>query len=962
MHMASGQCEPGSAFLIFIPQGLCAVSKAWVTLGYVVKVLGVGSMLTVRIWAAGLTVLMALTACSGQEPTEVLLERARESLAAGKVNAAVIDIKTALQQETANPEARLLYGRAYMMQNDPASAASEFRRAASRGSAEAEPLYAQALVGAGLAADLVDYHEKSGPAAPQSRNPAYLAALSRAYSESGDMRTAAKALEQASQVGTEDAYLLVSRALLEMRSTGETDAAATLLQRATAEYPQDAEAWSVRAYVARLEGKPEAAADFYARSTELNPGRLADRLGLVDVLLQLGRTATADTEIARLEKVLPDHPGVNFARGRMLVQSGQYAAGLQELSRVLGNMPRHAGSLYLAGAANAREGNLATAQSQLTQFLDGQPGHLPARLELANVYLQMQEHAAAEDVARRVLEADPQSAVAMRLLATALGAQGLFAESAQVYSDLAEVEPEAVDARVGLGTTRLLSGDSAGGLVELRAALEKDPGNDGLRERLIATEMALGNIESAVNEVNAYRKYSDDSQRALVFAGRVALGSGDGEDARRLFERVLSMEPHNLDANGGLAALALLDRDIDAARKRFQDSLEGHPGDLATLMNLAVLAERTGDFGAMEEALLAAIRSNKDAVRPRVALARYRTGLGDPEAAIRLLSEVERANAGSYALHHALASAHLANDAPAFALDSARRALELQPQEPGALLMAARAEQANGRYGIARTHIEKSLSLREDVNTRKLLVENLLQQNELDAAREQIAALPDADRMAPGVQTVLGRIAMAQERYAEAESLFQSLFEAEADSGSLLYLTAARWEQGKQAEVIGLLQSWLADNPGDLVLRNQLATRYLTMGNEVEAREEYQRLIKEAPDNPMVLNNLAWLERDRDPEQALSYVKRALELAPDSIQIIDTYAMVEHARGNFEAAMELSAKALAAAPDMPDLRLNRARILLDTGRRNEAHELLEDLLAGPESTRHAEARALLEEL
>lgn len=323
----------------------------------------------------------------------------------------------------------------------------------------------------------------------------------------------------------------------------------------------------------------------------------------MDVALQLDRKELAETQLASLEKIIPDHPGVNFARGRVLLESGDYKAGLQELSQVLGSLPQHAGSLYLSGAANAREGNLATAQSQLTQFLEVQPGHIPARLELARVYLQMQEAGAAEDVSRQVLDADPGNAVALRLLASALGIQGLFAESAQVYADLAANEPEALDARIGLGTTRLLSGDSAAGLADLRAALEADPDNSELRERLIATEIALGNIDAAREYVQAYRERTGDSLRSLLFAGRAALQSGQAEEARQLFERVLAEDPHNRDANGGLAALALANRDIATARVFFEDSLVGHPGDLATLMNLAVLAERSGDFAAMEAAL-----------------------------------------------------------------------------------------------------------------------------------------------------------------------------------------------------------------------------------------------------------------------------------------------------------------------------------------------------------------------
>ena len=211
--------------------------------------------MAVRTWVAGLAVAAAsLVACSGQESPQELLERARGALADGKANAAVIDIKTALQQDADNPEARLLFGRAYMLQNDPASAVDEFRRALDGGSVEALALHARALVDAGQAAELIELHEQSDPAPSGSKDPTYLAALARAYSDRGDAETADALLERARDAGAEDAYLLVTRALLSLRGTRETEAAAALLERATTKYPEDADAWSTRADVARLEG------------------------------------------------------------------------------------------------------------------------------------------------------------------------------------------------------------------------------------------------------------------------------------------------------------------------------------------------------------------------------------------------------------------------------------------------------------------------------------------------------------------------------------------------------------------------------------------------------------------------------------------------------------------------------------------------------------------------------------
>lgn len=209
--------------------------------------------MAVRTWISGVIVALALAACSAPESPQELLERAQTSLDNGKANTAMIDIKTALQQEPDNAEARFLFGRAYMMQNDAASAVDEFRRAARGGSVEAEALYARALVAAGRASDLIDFHETSETAPAASGDPTYLAALSRAYTQRGNLEAADEALERAMAAEAESAYLLVTRALFALGDSRETDAAAALLERATANYPEDAEAWSLRADVARLQ-------------------------------------------------------------------------------------------------------------------------------------------------------------------------------------------------------------------------------------------------------------------------------------------------------------------------------------------------------------------------------------------------------------------------------------------------------------------------------------------------------------------------------------------------------------------------------------------------------------------------------------------------------------------------------------------------------------------------------------
>ena len=77
----------------------------------------------------GLVTLYAVLAgCSSEAPFDELLVRAENAVARNDVNAAVVDIKTALQQKPADPDARRLLGEIYLFQQQARAAADELER------------------------------------------------------------------------------------------------------------------------------------------------------------------------------------------------------------------------------------------------------------------------------------------------------------------------------------------------------------------------------------------------------------------------------------------------------------------------------------------------------------------------------------------------------------------------------------------------------------------------------------------------------------------------------------------------------------------------------------------------------------------------------------------------------------------------------------------------------------------
>jgi predicted Zn-dependent protease len=132
------------------------------------------------------------------------------------------------------------------------------------------------------------------------------------------------------------------------------------------------------------------------------------------------------------------------------------------------------------------------------------------------------------------------------------------------------------------------------------------------------------------------------------------------------------------------------------------------------------------------------------------------------------------------------------------------------------------------------------------------------------------------------------------------------------------------------------------------------------MGDEAGALPLLKKLNALVPNQPAILNNMAWASRDSQPEQGLAWIETALLQQPDSIELRDTHSVLLAATGQSDAALALNDTLVREAPDRPSLVVSRARILQQLGRGAEAIQLLESLLA--RSGDVSGARALLNEI
>jgi len=194
-----------------------------------------------------------------------------------------------------------------------------------------------------------------------------------------------------------------------------------------------------------------------------------------------------------------------------------------------------------------------------------------------------------------------------------------------------------------------------------------------------------------------------------------------------------------------------------------------------------------------------------------------------------------------------------------------------------------------------------------------------------------------------------------------AISFARRAYNIQPHTGTVLALGNYQQRMGEQQAATDTYRQWLQEHPGDVRVLMQQANNSMTAGQD--AVEQYRHVLTLESDNVVALNNLAWLLRERAPEESLDYARRASQLQPDNAAVLDTLAVVEYLNGNLEVASRSIQRALEATPGQPSMLYHSAMIDAARGETESAKETLGKLLEGTEDfPERAEARSLYEEL
>ncbi len=420
---------------------------------------------------------------------------------------------------------------------------------------------------------------------------------------------------------------------------------------------------------------------------------------------------------------------------------------------------------------------------------------------------------------------------------------------------------------------------------------------------------------------------------------------GDRAGAQAAFERSLAIDKLYFPAVAGLAALDLQNKQPDAARKRYGDLLKADPTNPRAPLALAAILSNTGaDPAEVDAQLMVAIKAAPTEPVPRVELVNHYLVTGKIKAALSAAQDAVAAVPDNADVVNALGSAQLADNDFQSALTTFAKLESMQRSSPVAALGQAEAYRGLMNAGGREHSLRHALEIKPDLlAAQRVLVDMLDAQQRYDDALS-IARTVQKQRPREGAGYQLeASVEIARAHWPSAIAALRAGLQKAPSPDVAIRLHQTYLNADRKPEAQAFAAEWVKDNPRDPAFQFYLSDLAMAQQAWPDAEAAYRRILSIKPDDPVALNNLAWLMVKQSKPGALAFAEKAQGLAPNQPALMDTLALALAADNQIPKALDFEKKAVQRAPDSASLRLNLARLYIRAGNKAQARTELESL-------------------
>ncbi len=867
--------------------------------------------------------------------------------------AAVIQLKNALQQDSKMLAAHLLLGKALLRNGDLKGAEAAFEEALKQGVNRGEvalPL-GQVYLALGRPEAVIDKIPASGLS--PTLQVEVLTMRGSAYMEAGNNSLATQSFENARAIDPKSPSPLIAEVPM-LLAAGKVDQAREKANKAVELAPNNAFAWNMKASVLHAAFNAAEALAAYDKALVLNPKHVDARVARAALLIDLKRESDARKDLDYLKTVAEDEPRAAYLRSVLASQQGDAKAttdALAEVTRIVDALPpawlaRREQLLMAAALAHYGLGNHQKSREYLDVIISRSPNNLGAKKLLASIYVDTKDFGRAQTLLESLQRALPEDPQVMFMLGSINLSQRRYAQATTLLEKAAE-RTGSPDMNRSLGFSQLGLGQTTQGQLSLEKAFAANPSDTRTGMALAMLHMRQGKTDKAMKIAESMVKRDPANLTTLNFLGSLKGASGDKAGARAAYTQVLAKDSAFPPSVLNLARLDIGEKRFDEARRRLDGLLKKDSNDHQVLFEYGLLEQRAGRPDAAIRQLTKAGNVQRTDPKPTLVLIDLLLNQRQGEHALAAAKELAGKFSTNLNVQLALARTHLANGNAADARTILTGATRLAEFDPRSQVAIAKMQIAASNPDGAAYSVYKALQgSPDDVAALALAVQ--VEALRGDAAKTDSALKTLSTKHPAAIETarVGADLAMSRDQYAAAITGYRKLLAREESFGNALALVQAHIAAGEPGKAAAFLETWVKSHPDDQMAPKALAESQFRAGQLAAAKLTYKRVIANAPEDAVSLNNYANLLHQMNDPAAQDIAERALKLSPTHPAYGDTLGWILVSKGQAEAGLRYLREARLRSPENGEIRLHLAYALAKIGRKDEAREELSAAFSG----------------
>jgi tetratricopeptide (TPR) repeat protein len=618
------------------------------------------------------------------------------------------------------------------------------------------------------------------------------------------------------------------------------------------------------------------------------------------------------------------------------------AAGAQSAAK--GKTPDRAAAYYHFALAHMYEEQVATygrselANKAIEEYraaIDADPTSAYLTSGLAELYAKTGRIRDAVVEAQDIIKRNPNNLEARRLLGriylrslgdmqAGSGSESVLKLAIEQYEQIIRLQADSMDDHLLLGRLYRLNNDLQKAENEFKTAVKLQPGSEEAVTTLAYLYNELGDTARATQVLSSVPN-AERSAKLYSALGYTYEQQKQYKNAVEAYRHAIELDRDNLDAIRGLAQNLLNDGQADAALEQYKVIADANPEDAQTYVRIAEIYRKQGKFEVALDNLKKAESMVQDSVEVPYNIAAIYQAQGRYDEAIPIMRDLLKKSEKS--------------DGKYSNGEKSNRAVFLER------LGSIYRDQGNNQ--AANEIFRQIIALGGDENIERgyqQIIDTWREAKEwqkaTDTAKEAVQKLPGSRDLKMVLASQQADMGEADKALRDVRAMLKGDANAKSSSDDRqVYIALAqmntrlrRFSDAEQAlDKAEQLSSKTDDKEYVWFLRGSTFEREKRYA---EAEEQFKKVVASDPEHASALNYLGYMLADQNTklEEALGYIKRAVDLDPTNGAYLDSLGWAYFRLGKYELAEDNLLKASQKINTDPTVHDHLGDLYQKTGR------------------------------